>query len=476
MNKLYYGDNLTVMRDKMKTASVDLIYLDPPFNSNKNYNLLYRKATGVAVPEQEIAFYDAWELTPEKQEMIDNIGDEIYRFNEQNRDNQIDPEFLNFWNLWVKALQHTQPKVLAYLVYMTYRLLEMKRILKPSGSIYLHCDPTCSHYIKVMMDAVFGHRNFRNEIVWHYQTGGASKRWYGRKHDILLFYTKSDDYHFYPSRIRFPRTEKSIRRAQHDGARIHADDKEKLPMDVWVDIQALNPMAKERLGYPTQKPIELLDRIIKASSNPGDIVFDPFCGCGTAIYAAHLNNRRWVGCDIAILSVHLVRDVLDKRYGLTDNNDYTIDGVPLSVDGAQVLFKSDPHQFQNWAVDVAGGFCSLKKSGDQGIDGRIHFEVGGTYKNMVLSVKGGHLQPVHIRELRGVLEREDSIMAGFICLSNPTQGMINEAASAGQWEYEGKSYERMQIRTIANLLNERGFDTPTQVQTLNWDRQLNLFS
>ena len=473
MNKLYYGDNLTVMRDKMKTASVDLIYLDPPFNSNKNYNLLYSKATGVAVPEQEIAFYDAWELTPEKQEMIDNIGDEIYRFNEQNRDNQIDPEFLNFWNLWVKALQHTQPKVLAYLVYMTYRLLEMKRILKPTGSIYLHCDPTCSHYIKVMMDSIFGHKNFRNEIVWGYRTGGVSKRWWPRKHDCLLFYVKSDAYHHKPIQERVYYDKPFFTEQKDEMGRYFADV---YIRDVWEDIKPLINTSKERLGYPTQKPLALLERIIKASSNPDDIVFDPFCGCGTAIYAAHLNNRRWIGCDIAILAVHLVRDVLDKRYGLTDNNDYTIDGVPLSVDGAQVLFKSDPHQFQNWAVDVAGGFCSLKKSGDQGIDGRIHFEVGGTYKNMVLSVKGGHLQPVHIRELRGVLEREDSIMAGFICLSNPTQGMINEAASAGQWEYEGKSYERMQIRTIANLLNERGFDTPTQVQTLNWDRQLNLFS
>ena len=154
---------------------------------------------------------------------------------------------------------------------------------------------------------------------------------------------------------------------------------------------------------------------------------------------------------------------------------YQTDGVPLSVEGAQELLKADPTQFQNWAVELAGGFCSKRTSNDKGVDGRIHFEITDGYRNMVLSVKGGSLQPAHIRELRGVLERESSIMAGFICLSNPTRGMIREAASAGQWEYEGKHYDRIQIRTIQQLLDGIGFNTPTQVQTLNWDRQLHLF-
>ena len=245
----------------------------------------------------------------------------------------------------------------------------------------------------------------------------------------------------------------------------------------WWDIPIIRPNAKERLGYPTQKPIALLERIIKASSCEGDVVFDPFCGCGTTIYAAHLNKRHWIGCDIAILAIRLVRDILQKRYGLTDGVDYQTDGVPLSVEGARELFNADPHQFQNWAVELAGGFCTHKKSGDKGIDGRIYFEVGAEYKNMVISVKGGKsIQPSHIRELRGVLEREDSIMGGFICLSNPTRGMIAEAANAGQYEYEGKAYDRLQIRTIDQLLNGTGFDTPTQLQTLNWDRQLRLFN
>ncbi|MDE0686062.1 MAG: hypothetical protein OXI63_24315, partial [Candidatus Poribacteria bacterium] len=206
-----------------------------------------------------------------------------------------------------------------------------------------------------------------------------------------------------------------------------------------------------------------------------EFVFDPLCGCGTAIYAAHLHHRQWIGCDIAILAVRLVRDVLEKRYGLKNGEHYQTDGVPLSLEGAHELFESDALQFQNWAIELAGGFCSQRRSGDRGVDGRIHFEIDEGYRNMVLSVKGGAIQPAHIPELRGVLEREDSILAGFICLSNPTRGMVREASSAGQWEYEGRKYDRIQIRTIQQLLDGIGFDTPTQVQTLNWDRQLHLF-
>lgn len=487
MNRLYYGDNLMFMRDKMKTASVDLIYLDPPFNSNRNYNLLYKNATGVNVPEQEIAFCDTWELTPDKEDLIRGMPEQIYRYNEQNREDQIDPEFINFWNLWILALQHTQPKVLAYLVYMTYRLLEMKRILKSTGSIYLHCDPNTSHYIKVMMDAIFGHQHFKNEIVWHYGGNSTPKKHFPAKHDIILFYALSDEATF--NEVRVPYAESTVKRYNHidkDGKRykisalrdgkqevVYMNADGKLADSVW-DIPIVRKKS-EKLGYPTQKPLKLLSRIIKASSNPGDVVFDPFCGCGTAIYASHLNNRKWIGCDIAYLAIRLVRDVLEKRYGLENDSDYITDGVPLSVEGAQELFERDPFQFQTWAVILAGGFSSQKRSGDRGIDGRIHFEVGSIYKNMVISVKGGHLQSAHIRELRGVLEREDSVLAGFICLSTPTRGMIEEAARAGQWEYEGKRYDRIQIRTIQHLLDGIGFDTPTQVQTLNWDRQLHLF-
>ena len=241
------------------------------------------------------------------------------------------------------------------------------------------------------------------------------------------------------------------------------------------DIGPISSHAQERLGYPTQKPVALLDRIIKASSNEGDVVFDPFCGCGTTIYAAHQNNRKWIGCDIAILSVQLVRDVLAKRYGMRDGIHYEIKGIPLSLEGAQDLFNRDPHQFQHWAVELAGGFCSQKRSGDKGIDGRIYFEMDKKLPSMVISVKGGHIKPADVRELHGVLARDtNSILAGFICLEKPTKGMIQESASAGIFEYRGKSYDRIQIRSITDLLAGRGFNTPSQVQTMDRSRQAEL--
>lgn len=243
---------------------------------------------------------------------------------------------------------------------------------------------------------------------------------------------------------------------------------------IWTDIGPIGAQAEERLGYPTQKPIKLLKRIIEASSNEGEVVFDPFAGCGTAIYAAHELNRKWIGCDIAILSVQLVRDVLLKRYGLKEGEHYLVDGVPKSVEAAQELFDHDPRQFQHWAVELAGGFASTKTSGDKGIDGRIHFETSkGNLKNVVLSVKGGKLSPVFMRELRGTLAREaDSVIGGLICLQQPTKGMLQEAASAGMYTYMGTDYHRLQIRTIQDLLDGKGFDTPSKVQTLSWTKQM----
>jgi DNA methylase len=245
--------------------------------------------------------------------------------------------------------------------------------------------------------------------------------------------------------------------------------------DVWTDIPPINSRAHERLGYPTQKPIALLQRIIRISSNEGDVVFDPFSGCGTAICAAHLANRKWIGCDIAILSVQIVREVLLRRYGLQEGQDYEVSGVPLSVEGAHELFTRDPHQFQHWAVELAGGFCSARQSGDRGIDGRIYFETAAGLRSMVISVKGGRLSPAYIRELRGTMEREpDTELGGFICLEHPTRGMWQEVAEAGAYTYLGTNYDRLQIRTIQDLLDGRGFETPSRVQTMNWDRQIRL--
>jgi len=406
------------------------------------------------------------------------------------------------------------------------------------------------------MDGIFGHQNFRNEIVWQRTSAHSSSKKYGPNFDTILFYTKSDNYTWNGAKVphdpayveRFYRHEDehgkySLGDLTAAGTRrgasglpwkqvnptaigrhwavptevmdeiLEGDKHTKLSTQekldildkagriawpsggavprykrywdevkggqqvqaIWTDIPPIGPLASERLGYPTQKPIKLLNRIIEASSNAGDVVFDPFAGCGTAVYAAHQLGRKWIGCDIAILSVKIVRDVLFKRYGLKEGEHYQISGVPLSVEGAEDLFSRDPRQFQHWSVELAGGFSSAKHSGDLGIDGRIHFETDNGLKNMVLSVKGGKLTPAFVRELRGVLEREsDSLMAGLICLQKPTDGMIAEAAKAGIYTYRGTDYRRLQIKTIQELLDDRGFHTPSRIQTLNWVKQLAL--
>ncbi|MBC6436553.1 MAG: hypothetical protein GDA52_00120, partial [Rhodobacteraceae bacterium] len=348
------------------------------------------------------------------------------------REAGVDDDMAEFWRSWPNALRKTQPRLLAYLSYMTERLLPMRGLLKPTGSIYLHCDPTASHYLKLMMDAVFGHGNFLNEVIWHYHTGGASKHWFSKKHDTLFSYARTQNYVF--NRIDVPRTEKSLQRAQNPkGARISASDTTKMCPDVWADIPAMNPMAKERLGYATQKPLALLDRIIRASSNEGDLVLDPFCGCATTIEAAHRLNRHWIGIDIAIHAVKRVARVrLQDRLGLTEGVNFTIEGVPHSLEGARDLWQRDPYHFQKWAVEQVDGFVTARRTGDGGIDGRLYFDTGGAeLASMVLEVKGGTNVGIGVvRDLRGVLEREDVPMAGLIVLEGLGE---QKETSAKKW-------------------------------------------
>lgn len=544
-NTLFYGDNLDIMNHHMKNHSVDLIYLDPPFKSNQNYNLLYKTMTGRPVPEQADAFCDTWDISAEKIRLAKNMPILM-------KEHGIDDSYVQFWRLWIMALQHTQPHLLAYLIYMVERMIHMKSILKKNGSIYLHCDPTASHYIKVMMDGIFGHQNFRNELIWKrtFAHGGAS-RW-GDIHDTILFYTASDKYtwnkilqahdetyladkyRFTDKRGRYrlvvltgpgttkgasgqewrgynpttagrhwavPRRAIEMLRAEgisiptdlHDQLELlfekgfirfpqKADGSQGVPefklylpkgqpaQDLILDIPPINSQSSERLGYPTQKPIALLDRIIRASSNKGDRVFDPFCGCGTTIYAAHEAGREWVGCDVAILAVKLVEKVLAERYRLVEGTNFVIDGIPLTVEQAKDLFNRSPTQFQNWAVERAGGFPTQVKSGDRGVDGRLYFETRTGLKDMVISVKGGAIRPADIRELRGTLERESTPLAGFISLRDPTPAMVREGGEAGSYEYAGMSYPRLQFLTVKDMLeNERGFVTPTKVKTTKID-------
>ena len=274
---LFIADNLDIMRG-MDSDTIDLIYLDPPFNTKRQYK------APIGSPAEGASFKDIWTDEDVKDGWYSEIAEDYPQIH------QI-----------ILAAEHTYDhSMMIYLMAMGIRLIEMKRILKPTGSIYLHCDPTASHYLKLVMDSIFGNQNFRNEIVWHYHTGGASKRWFSKKHEIILFYSLSDKYQFFSERVRVPRTPKSLKRAANPkGARISVTDINKLSPDVWSDISSMNPMSKERTGYPTQKPLALLDRIIKASSNEGDMVLDPFCGCATACVAAERLGRQWIGIDIS---------------------------------------------------------------------------------------------------------------------------------------------------------------------------------
>ena len=305
-NKLYYGDCLTIMQE-MRAGSVDLIYLDPPFNSNQDYNAIYKDETGRPLPDQVEAFCDLWTLDEDRERAIRNMPILM-------REAKVQDEVVEFWRTWVNALRTTQPRLLAYLSYMVERLLQMRSILKPTGSVFLHCDPTASHYIKVMMDGIFDHRNYINEIVWHYRRWTTKARHFQKMHDVIFWYGKTDKYNF--ERLLQPYADekyvedtmrgmvdgKLVRLKDEEGNYIKREKENKgVPMhDVWHDINFIAPTSKERLGYRTQKPLALLERIIKASSNEGDVVLDPFCGCATTMEAAHSLGRKWIGIDIAI--------------------------------------------------------------------------------------------------------------------------------------------------------------------------------
>ncbi len=330
---LWTGDNLPIMRG-MNSESVDLIYLDPPFNSNRNYSApIGSEAAGAA-------FKDTWHLSDVDEAWHGEIADRqptLYAI--------------------IDAAGYSHGKGMkSYLIMMAVRLIEMRRLLKDTGSIYLHCDPTASHYLKMLMDAIFGQGNFRNEIIWNYQTGGGSKYWFSKKHDVVLFYNKTNDYTFNFRDVRVSRSEKSLKRAQNPkGSRISATDTKKMSTDVWVDLPALNPMSKERLGYPTQKPLALLHRIIKASSNEGDTILDPFCGCATACVAAEQLQRNWVGIDLSPLAAKLVNSRLQKDMGLFFDIHHRED-VPKRTDlGDLPSYRTHKHMLYGRQEGVCGG-------------------------------------------------------------------------------------------------------------------------
>lgn len=543
-NRLYYGDNLKILQEYIPTESVDLIYLDPPFNSNRSYNVLFKDESGRDSEAQLTAFEDTWHWDMAAASVYEKIVTSA-------------PANVATMIGALREFIGTNP-MMAYLVMMTARLLELHRVLKPTGSLYLHCDPTSSHYLKIVLDSIFGMQSFRNEFVWkrssaHSDTKQGSQQ-AGRIHDIIFFYTKGKEWTWNPIYTKYDenyiqqnyrhidkQTNRRFRadnltaakpggdtsyewriKRKIDGAtgweadltkeylipqedweykgippynkrfwaysqekmiefskndRIYYSDSgmpnykrylDEMPgvplQDLWTDISPISSLAAERLGYPTQKPVALLERILAASSNEGDIVLDPFCGCGTTIHAAQKLKRSWIGIDITHLAIALQKYRLKDAFGIVEKEDYDVVGEPESLADARQLASDDRYQFQWWALSLiqaqpAGGEAGSrqgKKGKDKGIDGIITFidDAKSKPKRLIVQVKSGKVKSGDIRDLVGTIERENAAIGVFITLENPTKDMKTEAASAGFYHSPdwNRDYPKIQIMTIEELL------------------------
>ena len=508
-NTLYYGDNLDILRHYVVDESVDLVYLDPPFNSNANYNVLFDEKDGRQAAAQIQAFEDTWKWDEaaarqfhETVEAGGRVADVLLAFQ----------RFLGTNDM------------LAYLAMMAPRLVELRRCLKETGSLYLHCDPTASHYLKLLLDAVFGPGMFRSEIVWKRSSAHSDtkqgRKLHGHIHDVLLFYTKSDEWTWNPKYTPYDQEyvdafykyveEETGRRYRLDNLtaakpggdvsydfygtkpykgrywaysrenmekfkaegrlyfpknggtpsyKRYLDEMPGVPLqDVWTDIRPIASQAGERLGYPTQKPVALLERVIECSSNTGDVVLDPFCGCGTTIEAAQRLGRTWIGIDVTYLAISLIKTRLRDAFG--DIAQFDVVGEPTTIEDAAVLAASDKFQFQLWALDLVGARRGDEKKGaDRGIDGRLYFHEGsGETKQIIISVKGGKLKATDVRDLRGVVEREKAEIGVLISFEQPTKAMRQEAASAGFHKSPKGDHPRVQLLTVEELLGGKQID------------------
>jgi DNA modification methylase len=512
MNRLYYGDNLEVLREHLASRSVDLIYLDPPFNSNRSYNVIFGRNSGAADPTAQIqAFDDTWHWTPVTEQQYElcvlagglppRVADALAAFRALIGDND----------------------AMAYIVNMAPRLVELRRVLKPTGSLYLHCDPTMSHYLKILLDSIFGPENFRNEITWQRSGAKNDPSRHGRSHDVILFYTGGKKFTWNPQYTPFDQasvdknythvdqeTGRRYRRGDltaakaggdvdfewrgvrpyrgrhwaysresleqmYDEGRIefrstgmpvykrYLDEQPGVPLqDIWTDIR-LTSADKERLGYPTQKPVALLDRIISSSSNPGDSVLDPFCGCGTTIDAAQGLARPWTGIDITFIAVDLIEKRLLDRYPSIPGTYETL-GIPRDVQGAQALFERSPFDFERWAVSRINAQPNEKQVADKGVDGVARFYIDKrTIGRAIASVKGGRsIGPQFVRDLIGTVESQKAQMGVLITMAEPARGMVDAANHGGHytWPVNGQVYPRVQLITIAELLAGRRPNMP----------------
>lgn len=513
-NQLYYGDNLQVLRETIVSESVDLVYLDPPFNSQANYNILFKSSKGQQSQAQIEAFVDTWHWNDQAELAFDDV---------LKSGNSDVSEMLRAFRSFLK-----ENDMMAYLTMMAVRLLELHRVLKSTGSLYLHCDPTASHYLKILLDAIFGAEMFRNEVTWKRTTTHSDSKTWSRVSDTVFFYTKGNTFTWNTPRnphseayvadkycnddgdgrlyqldnmtspnprpnmmyiwkgFSFP--EKGWRYSLETMAKLDAEgriwypkrkngvlDTSKRPRlkryldemeggvmgNIWTDISPINSQAQERLGYPTQKPLALLERILDASSNEGDVVLDPFCGCGTTIHAAQKLKRNWVGIDITHLAISLIEKRLKAAFpGVA----FEIHGTPKDVEGARNLAARDKYQFQWWAISLVDAvpFGGKKKGADRGVDGYIYFKPDGRLsEKAIVSVKGGeNVSIAMIRELAHVVEGENAKIGVLITLTEPTKPMRTEAIKAGFFETRFGKYQKIQILTIEELFAGKKPDIP----------------
>lgn len=463
MKTLYYGDNLEILRNKIPDNSVDLCYIDPPFNSKRSYFQIYNNIGGSEDKAQAQAFTDTWTW--------DTVAEQGYSEITTNFGGRFTRQIIEL----IKGLELVLKKgdLLAYLVHMTLRVTEIFRVLKPTGSFYLHCDPTASHYLKLVLDAVFCSQggDYQNEIVWAYRTGGATKTRWSKKHDIIFFYTKSGGFSFNTQ------TEKAYTKSKYrkpgiidyggGNAEFFQDENGVYNLvfarDVW-DISYINSQSKERMGYPTQKPEELLERIIKASSNPGDVVLDAYCGCGTTVAVADRLDRQWIGIDITYHSIGLILKRLADANGGQLPADIVVDGIPQDMDSAKALANRDDDrvrkEFEKWAVLTYTNnraVINQKKGADQGIDGVVYFATGpGKTERMVIQVKSGGADRGTIAKLGHDMQREKAELATLITMDKPTKSMREEAKKVGTYEHAlmGRSYDRIRIVTVREIIEQ----------------------
>ncbi len=514
-NILYRADCKEALQKLIdKGVKVDLVYLDPPFNSNRVYNMIYK---GKGKTAQQKAFSDMWSYTSQTKQMLRHFKENLEM---QGGVSDILKNFLRIWIESVERMASKDKKLLAYLIYMAERLVLMRQIMKDTGSLYYHCDPTASHYIKIIMDGIFGSENFRNEIVWCYKEREMSKTHYNKKHDILLFYSKTIHFYFAWQRIAEPYSEVTLKKFKYKdqkglyqirgkgikGSPVYKADglspqhEEKYPDLVyrqyigagvpprdWLYIPIINKASKERLGYPTQKPLALLNRIIKASCPENGLVLDPFCGCGTTLHSAIQNKRKWIGIDISPLAIKVIKERIQNNCLGQEQAGYAeLDGSPESKNAYD---KLNPFQKQDFLIRKVGGLPNEKHSGDGGVDGEMTIHLGCDKKGddiwgkMIFSVKTGkQASPAMLRELWGTMEKEKAFMAGLILEEEPSDQMEETAERKGEFKYLWKddmppnSYQKIQILTAQEIIDGNAFDTPpTMLQIREYRKNPELF-